>query len=138
LYSHKYNNVKYNVVVRTSQDNDYVIKLHYEDPEEYTIDSNMYCVEDSIFRVGVTSYTLAQWRSTFDFDVYSTFYSAISSIGFADYDNGDYTRPSASGEMNLTYGGYTWTKYGIRGEVGVQAIEEAPQTGRKLEMFINR
>ncbi|MCK9369413.1 hypothetical protein M0R04_05705 [Candidatus Dojkabacteria bacterium] len=119
---HKYVNVKYNVVVRENQNNDFAVKVHGEDPPEMDFDSNMYCVEDSTFRVGAYTINLTSWKG-YGLDEHSTFYSAISSIGFADYDNGDYTRPSASGEMNLTYGGYNWVKYGIRGEVGVQAIE---------------
>jgi hypothetical protein len=81
------------------------------------IDSNMYYMGDTILYVsGVGSVTLSSWRSgSIGHDIRSSF---GVNPGFDDAANGDFSRPSAGTEMNRTYGGKTWTKYGAVQDAG--------------------
>lgn len=72
------------------------------------LDSNFYYAPSYTFNINWNAKTLTQWRN-YGFDVHST--TGVNP-GFADPANGDFSRPSLSQEMNLTYGGRTWTRYG--------------------------
>ena len=65
-----------------------------------------------------SSRTLTQWRAC-GYDAHSD----TVNPGFTDAANGDFSRTSASNEMNETYGGKTWTIYGA-----VQNDVEEPTT----------
>jgi len=76
----------------------------------FIIDSNMYyvatfsgwCLPD-----GGNNWT--HWKTTCGFDVRG---SNGVNPGFTNPGSGDFSRSSSSQEMNVTYGGKTWTRFG--------------------------
>jgi hypothetical protein len=74
----------------------------------WTIDSNLYYNSDTAFAISWSEISLTNWRNTYGFDVHSVFYDP----GFNNPAGGDFSRPSSSQEMNVTYGGKTWTRFG--------------------------
>lgn len=125
---HKTN--KYNIYFQdiSADSTDYTGEVTFLDYEQFAwdvVDSNMYVYPSSKFRLNGSIVSWGTWRAaitsidtiipspletdTFWLDLHSD--TGISP-GFADASNGDFSRPSASGEMNLTYGGKTWTIYG--------------------------
>ena len=126
---HEHSELKYNVIMSTGAPSYDIVEL---DSLRFwdVIDSNIY-----YYTGGYTwgdpacaSNTFAEWQAkALTPDAHST---NTTDPAFNDAANADFSRPSASNEMSFTYGGKTWTIYG--------AIQNQAQTGRKLEMFINR
>ena len=123
---HNGNNIfKYNIVYLVPDANEAlggIAIILNSDSLYWSLDSNMYYVVtgDTVFRVGTYSgfgstYDLPTWRSRFGFDVNTT---VGTDPAFNDTTSNDYTRPGASGEMNETYGGKTWTVYGALQNAG--------------------
>lgn len=83
----------------------------------WTADSNMYYRTSGSFACSFSDNngscsgtSFANWQSCLGgYDLHST---ATTNPNFNNVGAGDYSRPSASGEMNRTYGGRTWTIYG--------------------------
>jgi hypothetical protein len=93
-----------------------------------TIDSNMYYLAGNVvngFSINHNGITWTNWKNTYHFDQHS-----INDVNpnFANVNASDpwlgFARPNAPTnppEMNLTYGGRTWTKYGaVQGVVPTQ------------------
>lgn len=111
-YSHpQFNNsFKYNVFYSNLGTTHAVLdSLRFYTPSY--IDSNMYYATGSIqFQSPFgTNRTQAWWQGTAGLDARSTF---NVNPNFASIALGDYSRPFSSAEMNRTYGGKTWTRYG--------------------------
>lgn len=92
----------------------------------WTVDSNMYYFGGSSFACEFdvtacnhTGTNFAAWQAA-GFDVNG---SATTNPNFASSGTYDLSRPSASGEMNRTYGGRTWTIYGA-----IQPSDACPDT----------
>ncbi len=108
---------KYNVIYNTGTSETNLTSGDLGNPAKPTIiDSNLYFVGNNVFSIGgcngedYNTYTLAQWRSL-GWDVRSVFTTAANN-DFTNVAAGDYSRPSPQLEMNQTYGGRTWTRYG--------------------------
>ena len=82
------------------------------------IDSNMYYSTGTTTwqDEDVTTTTFSTWQSTGGWDGNS---SSDVDPAFNNAASGDFSRPAASGEMNETYGGQTWTVFGA-----IQASED--------------
>jgi hypothetical protein len=103
--------------------------------ECWEIDSNYYYDPSQAFLgyvsggdgVNDTTKTWTQWQTDNNLDVNS--YN--SDPGLNDPANGDFSRPSAFGEMNRTYGGRTWTIFGAWQDdfgVNVTCIDTTTET----------
>jgi hypothetical protein len=138
-YSYSYpshdNEFKYNILYRTSSGQ--IMTLDSLDTWTLTdIDSNMYYISSGTldWRAPVqhansysyTSNTFSQWQAL-GVDAHST---ANVDPGFANIGIGDFSRPSASGEMSRTYGGQAWTVYGA-----VQEAVTGPRIGASPTSF---
>lgn len=84
------------------------------DTVHWVFDSNMYYYFNDTSKIrfeagGSGLLSLDQWKVRFpSWDQNSV----IQDPGFADFANNDFSRPSASNEMDTTYGGQRWTIYG--------------------------
>jgi hypothetical protein len=77
----------------------------------WTIDSNVYYDNSTyLWQVNWGDKTLSEWRSQYNFDVHSD--TGHAKVGLNNPQGRDFSRPSSSQEMNITYGGRTWTRYG--------------------------
>ncbi len=76
---------------------------------DFDIDSNIWHDPDIVFSVdtNVTDLNFTQWQAAGQ-DANSD----TTDPGLNDPANGDYSRPNAPPEMNVTYGGRTWTIFG--------------------------
>ena len=109
---------KYNILVCDHADVYFVYRFNITystcDSTYWTIDSNIVVYPNAahtVWSMCGASWNWSQWQGA-GFDENSTFHTATNSVGFNDYANNDFSRPSASGEMDKTYGGKTWTIYG--------------------------
>lgn len=90
----------------------------------YTVDYNMWYDPGESFSGYCDGATRnwSAWQSTCGFDANGS----NSDPGFTDAAIGNFSRPAASGEMNETYGGRTWTVFGAvqpsSGQVKIQGI----------------
>lgn len=109
---------KYNIVdsVTNTSGGDYGLVALYktgDDAAWTVIDSNMYYGASINFAADLGNKTWTQWRSNYGFDAHST---SDVDPGFDSVDATDpwkgFARSGASDEMNLTYGGRTWTVFG--------------------------
>lgn len=75
----------------------------------YTVDSNMYYDPDQSFN-GYANNGTQNWSGwqALGLDTHGQW----NDPGFTDPANGDFSRPNASQEMNVTYGGRTWYLFG--------------------------
>ena len=112
------NEIKYNIghTVNSGECNDdtYTLGFLYSDKgceDGYTIDSNMWYVTSFSGPCDPPNlgYSWSHWQNSCGFDVNG---SNGVDPRFNDPENGDFSRPNASQEMNLTYGGRTWKLYG--------------------------
>ena len=103
---------KYNVIYNSALTTNSplaVNQIQIASNAEFTqIDSNKYFDAASTSASIYNSQSWATWTATWDN------HSSTNNVnpGFTDGTHGNFARPSASGEMNSTYGGRTWTKYG--------------------------
>jgi len=97
---------KYNIIYGTTR-HDYNLTAAQDIPN-WSVDSNLVYGGSYNFNISGVSSDSDSWQSH-GFDTHSK-------IGinpqFANYANEDFSRPDAPQEMNLTYGGRTWTKFG--------------------------
>jgi hypothetical protein len=104
--------------------------LDYSQDAWDIVDYNMYIYPTAKFEANENSVSLSTWQSTYGMDAHST--NTVDPV-FTNAANGDFSRPSASGEMNVTYGGKTWTIYGA-----VQNEGESPPSTNRLCRGIKR
>ena len=118
-----YDTVKYNVFFESS-DAEIIF-------DETVPNHGMFLDSNMIYHGGTLAYWHAiegtdttvdssEWVDNVGCDIHSTY----SNPGFNNAATGDFSRPSASGEMNRTYGGQTWTVYGA-----VQTAATTPKIG---------
>ncbi|UCD63461.1 MAG: discoidin domain-containing protein [Candidatus Zixiibacteriota bacterium] len=102
---------KYNVEYRTSTP--FQVIGECLDASDLDVDSNIYVAGSAQAEYGYANYvTQSYWMNTLGHDRNSAFWPSVSNIGFADYNNGDYTRSPDSVEMTAYYDGRTWLYYG--------------------------
>jgi hypothetical protein len=94
---------KYNISYWTGGSGN-IISIPSSDTAYWDLDSNMYYGGSMTWNgAGFTTWQLR------GFDIFST---NTVNPNFANPGAGDYSRPGALQEMNLTYGGRTWTRFG--------------------------
>lgn len=117
---------KYNVIaVSSGATNIALLSADTNNADGYIVDSNLYYGPGGEgFTVDTEGVSYATWSSgNYSWDVNSTI---GTDPGFNNAGAGDFSRPSASSEMNRTYGGQTWTVYGAVQE----SAEVVPDTVR--------
>lgn len=93
------------------------------------IDSNMYYSSGTSTweDADVTTTTFSTWQSTGGWDAHST---DDTDPAFNSAATGDFSRPAASGEMDTTYGGQTWTVWGA---IQAEALSLTPAGATKVQ-----
>jgi hypothetical protein len=101
----------YNIQYKPTSTNN-MSRFEADTKARWTIDSNL--IYRPSFASGSFYYngniTFPTWKNTEGFDTHSD--TVYSHVGFTDPASGDFSRPNSSQEMNFTYGGRTWTRYG--------------------------
>lgn len=105
------NKIMYNVGYHGAGDEDHDIGF-YGDGEEsaFLIDSNIWHATHRAFsgECNDSWKDFDGWQNDCGFDIHGS----DSDPGLDDPVNGSYSRPNTAGEMDLTYGGRTWTVFG--------------------------
>jgi hypothetical protein len=101
---------KYNIQYDDNTEVEPLSRIGPTETTHWTIDSNLIYADVYQWMIDWDWKTLSAWRNNYGYDVHSD--TGYALIGFRDPENGDFSRPGSSQEMNLTYGGKTWTRYG--------------------------
>ncbi|MEW6051946.1 MAG: hypothetical protein AB1644_12910 [Candidatus Zixiibacteriota bacterium] len=109
---------KYNIFYDNDASGDPQFHYFSDNDTNFVIDSNLYwnCENTFVFdalQQGWTAWrnrTSGAWAGRAAHDAHSSFNTV--NPGFTNAAGGDFSRPSAGQEMNVTYGGKTWTRYG--------------------------
>jgi hypothetical protein len=120
---------KYNIVYRdVAASGDWEMWNMDSDSNWADVDSNMYYTTSSTyeFLIGAVNHSWSQWTDS-SLDVNGSY---NVDPGFNNAVNGDFSRPSASGEMSQSYGGFSWTIYGA-----VQEAVTGPMIGANPASF---
>jgi hypothetical protein len=112
--------IKYNVFYKAGS-SPWIQLPNWSSGPSLEIDYNIYYDSPvSNFSASLTgcgsSRTLTQWRAC-GYDIHSD----TVNPGLADPAGGDFSRPGASGEMSLNYGGRDWTIFGAVQPAGEEA-----------------
>ncbi len=117
------NYVRYNVIASPGR---YHVGMWSNSQGVYNFDSNMYYPPTNSFAVG-SPVNWSTWRNTYGFDARGT---NNVDPGFVNVNAIDpwvgFARPASSGEMNLTYGGRTWTVLGAVQPGGSVPLDTIP------------
>jgi hypothetical protein len=99
---------KYNIIYDGLPATNTAITINGNDPSWTVIDSNMYYLTGYNFTESPTSGNFATWQGL-GWDAHGVF--GIDP-GFTNALGGDFSRLSSGQEINQTYGGRTWTRFG--------------------------
>ncbi len=110
--------IKYNIFYGGGQSDYSQIHYQFSNDTNFISDSNLYfnLPTNHIYRNGTTmslatwqTYRSGNWAGAVRHDLHSKTYNP----GFANAATYDFRRLASSQELNVTYGGKTWTRYGV-------------------------